>query len=86
MLTDEGGAILNERTGHWSYLTPTAASAVLILLSSTTEDQAAGQYADRYGISRDQAASDVRAVTDALIQQGVISRPPVRRSWWRWRR
>ncbi|MEV5680995.1 PqqD family peptide modification chaperone [Streptomyces sp. NPDC052179] len=83
VLTDEGGAILDERTGRWSYLTPTAASAVLFLLSSTTEDQAAEQYAERYGISRDQAANDIRTVTTALSGQGVTARSAVRRPRWR---
>ncbi|MFD4482366.1 PqqD family peptide modification chaperone [Streptomyces sp. NPDC058257] len=83
VLTDEGGAILDEHTGRWSHLTPTAASAVLLLLSSTTEDQAAEQYAERYGISRDQAANDIRTVVTALTEQGVTARSAVRRPWWR---
>ncbi|WP_145497521.1 hypothetical protein [Streptomyces sp. CFMR 7] len=83
MLTDEGGAILDELTGRWSYLTPTAVSAVLVLLSSVTESQAAEQYAERYGISHDQAINDIRTVTTALTEQGVTARS---RSGRRWRR
>ncbi|MGO4752908.1 hypothetical protein AB4212_30580, partial [Streptomyces sp. 2MCAF27] len=50
VLTDEGGAILNEHTGRWTYLTPTASTAVMLLLASTTQDEAASRFAERYGI------------------------------------
>ncbi|MGW4886568.1 hypothetical protein [Streptomyces murinus] len=93
VLTDEGGAILDEHTGRWTYLTPTATSAVMLLLSSITEAQAAGLYAEWYGIPGARAAADVRAVTAALTTQGiamptqgVATRAQNRRSWWRWRR
>ncbi|MCP9209173.1 PqqD family protein [Streptomyces cucumeris] len=89
VLTDEGGAILDEFSGRWSYLTPTAAAAVMILLAGTTERQAVEQYATRYGISTVQAAADVSTVADALISQGLAvteiastSRPRWLR-WWR---
>ncbi|BFO23103.1 hypothetical protein SHKM778_94910 (plasmid) [Streptomyces sp. KM77-8] len=35
VLTDEGGAILDERTGRWTHLTPTASAAVMLLLAGT---------------------------------------------------
>ncbi|OON80807.1 hypothetical protein [Streptomyces tsukubensis] len=83
VLTDEGGAILDESTGRWSYLTPSAASAVLLLLSSTTENQATEQYGERYGLSHDLAAKDIRMVTTALTRQGVTFGSAVRRPWRR---
>ncbi|MEZ7005020.1 PqqD family protein [Streptomyces sp. AD55] len=87
VLTDEGGAILSEQTGRWSYLTPTASAAVILLLASTTREEAAGQYAERYGIGVEQAASDVRTVAEALAVQGLAhdGQPPARprRRWWR---
>lgn len=87
VLTDEGGAILDERTGRWAHLTPTAAAAVMLLLASTSEYQAAEQYAVRYGIGTDQATADVRVVVHALTAQGLaITEPVSRRRWWRWRR
>lgn len=87
VLTDEGGAILDEHTGRWAHLTPTAAAAVMLLLASTTEDQAAEQYAARYSIGTDQATTDVRTVAHALTTQGLVVTEPVnRRRWWgRWR-
>ena len=85
VLTDEGGAILDERTGRWTHLTPTASAAVMLLLAGTTEEEAAGQYAERYGISGEHAAADVRTVTDALTAQGLaITEPASSRRWWGW--
>lgn len=84
-LTDEGGAILDERTGRWTHLTPTASAALMLLLAGTTEEEAAGQYAQRYGIDATQAAIDVRTVTDALTARGLAAAEPVARGrWWGW--
>lgn len=85
VLTDEGGALLDERTGRWTQLTPTASAAVMLLLSGATEEEAAGQYATRYGIGFEQAAADVRTVAAALTAQGLAIVDPVsRRRWWGW--
>ncbi|MFD9427357.1 MULTISPECIES: PqqD family protein [unclassified Streptomyces] len=87
VLTDEGGAILDERIGRWTHLTPTASAAVMLLLAGTTREEAAGQYAERYGIPAGQAGADVRAVADALTAQGLAATEPAsrrrRRGWWR---
>ncbi|MGW2324730.1 PqqD family peptide modification chaperone [Streptomyces sp. NPDC001700] len=84
-LTDAGGAILDERTGRWTHLTPTATAAVLLLLSCDTQQQAAQRYADRYGLTTEHAAADVRTVADALTAQGLtVARPAPQRRWWRW--
>lgn len=86
VLTDEGGAILNEQTGRWAYLTPTASAAVMLLAASTTQQEATDRYAERYGIGAGQATADVRAVAQALAAQGLAhggqepARP--RRRWW----
>ncbi len=84
VLTDEGGAILNERTGRWTYLTPTASAAVLFLLASSSEDQAAGQYATLYGLSPERAAADVHAIAGALTTQGIAGEPVAQPSGWGW--
>ncbi|KNB51910.1 PqqD family peptide modification chaperone [Streptomyces caatingaensis] len=85
VLTDEGGAILSERTGRWTYLTPTASAAVLLLLANDDEDRAAGQYAGLYELPAERAAGDVRAVCDALAGQGLVRTGTARRrrGWWR---
>lgn len=87
VLTDEGGALLDERTGRWTALTPTAAAAVTVLLATPTVDQAAARYADRYGIAPKQAAHDLEQVTDALCAADLILTQPiperVHRRWWR---
>lgn len=85
VLTDEGGALLDERTGRWTHLTPTASAAVMLLLAGATEEEAAGQYATRYGIGFEQAAADVRTVAAAHTTQGLATTDPVGRSrWWGW--
>ncbi|MFJ8345005.1 PqqD family peptide modification chaperone [Streptomyces sp. NPDC094153] len=89
VLTDEGGAILDERTGRWSYLTPTASAAVMLLLASTSEEEAAGCFAARYNLPGEHASADVHAVTEALAVQGLAhdgQRPARSRRWWKgWR-
>ncbi len=88
VLTDEGGAILNECTGRWTHLTPAASAAVMLLLSGTTQEEAARQYAERYGIPAEQALGDVRGVADALTAQGLATAaqtsPASGRRWWGW--
>ncbi|MBA6437484.1 MULTISPECIES: PqqD family protein [Streptomyces] len=87
VLADEGGAILDERTGRWTLLTATASAAVMVLLASTTEDQAAGQYATRYGIDAARATTDVHAVAHALTARGLaITEHAHHRRWWGWLR
>lgn len=86
VLTEEGGAILDERTGRWTQLTPTASAALLLLLASTTTEDAVAQYAERYFIPVDQAAADIRAVAGSLTVQGLarVDRARSRRRWgWR---
>ncbi|MDV9200157.1 hypothetical protein [Streptomyces sp. Wh19] len=55
VLTDEGGAILDERTGRWTHLTLTACAALMLLFAGATMKETAGQYAERYGIDAGQA-------------------------------
>ncbi|MFJ5926463.1 PqqD family peptide modification chaperone [Kitasatospora sp. NPDC092948] len=88
VLTDEGGAILSEQTGRWIFLTPTAAAAVLSLLASTTEAEAADRFAEWHGIDVWRAATDVRTVAEALAAQGLADDEPAAapRRWWKgWR-
>ncbi|MFT2019107.1 PqqD family protein [Streptomyces sp. 796.1] len=88
VLTDEGGAILSEQTGRWTHLTPTASAALMLLLTSTSQEEATDRYAERYGIGAGQAAADVRTVAEALVAQGLAlngqapARP--RRLRWGW--
>ncbi|MFB1044256.1 PqqD family peptide modification chaperone [Streptomyces chrestomyceticus] len=90
VLTDEGGAILDERTGRWTHLTPSACAALLLLLSGATEAQAASGFAERYGIGAEQAARDVRAVAHTLADRGLTADSPPgparSRRGGRWRR
>jgi hypothetical protein len=85
VLTEEGGALLNEHTGRWTGLTPTAAAAVMLLLANDSDEQAAAQYAGRYGIDVQQAGRDIQAVADTLSASGVVlNQPAPGRRGWRW--
>lgn len=85
VLTDEGGAILDEHSGRWTCLTPTASAAVMLLLASTTEEEAADRFAERYQIPGEQAAADVHTVADTLTKNKLANsgEAPSRRRWWR---
>ncbi|WP_438453151.1 PqqD family protein [Streptomyces asiaticus] len=89
-LADEGGALLDEHSGRWMYLTATAAAAVMLLRTCSSEEQAAVGYAQRYGIPTAQAAADVRTVAETLVAEGLATYggAPSRRRWrlWRWGR
>ncbi|QDY76884.1 HPr-rel-A system PqqD family protein [Streptomyces qinzhouensis] len=86
VLTDEGGAILDELTGRWTHLTPTAAAAVMLLLAGNTPAQAAVEYASRYRLTTDHARDDIRTVSNALTSAGLARKAPAphRRCWWGW--
>ncbi|MGW7641839.1 PqqD family peptide modification chaperone [Streptomyces decoyicus] len=87
VLTDDGGAILDERTGRWTQLTPTSSAAVMLLLAGGSEDDAARQYAARYGIDADQAAKDIAGVASSLTERGIATTTTATlRSRWRWGR
>ncbi|WP_432000175.1 PqqD family peptide modification chaperone [Streptomyces sioyaensis] len=84
VLTDEGGAILDERTGRWTQLTPTASAVAMLLLAGATKEQAASRFAERYGIGAEQATRDVRTVADTLAARGLTAADPPSHRWWRW--
>lgn len=87
VLAEDGGAVLNAGTGRWTHLTPVAAAAVMIMCSTNTEDEAAEQYAARYGLPVDRARVDLQTVRDALKAAGLTTTAPARgRRWRRWRR
>ncbi|MGW1326427.1 PqqD family protein [Streptomyces antibioticus] len=86
VLTDEGGAILGEHSGRWYFLTPTASAAVMLLLASTSQEEAADRFAERYGIGAERAATDVRAVARMLTAHGLTRDAAPPRACRRWRR
>ncbi|WP_328912031.1 MULTISPECIES: PqqD family protein [unclassified Streptomyces] len=90
VLTDDGGAVLNEHTGRWTHLTSTAAAAVMLLCASVTREEAAEQYAEHYGLTSSRAAADITTVADALTAAGLATdgqlttsrRRRFRWGWW----
>lgn len=79
VLTDDGGAVLDERTGRWTYLTPTGSAAVMLLLACNSVEQAAERYADRYSIAQDRAAADIAEVAKHLTARGLTAQERPRR-------
>ncbi|WP_016697755.1 MULTISPECIES: PqqD family peptide modification chaperone [Actinoalloteichus] len=82
-LTGEGGALLDERTGRWTYLSPSASMALRALLHSDSMEQASRVYADRYGVDPLVARSDLEQVVDAV--RGLLHQHRTsvrRRRWW----
>jgi hypothetical protein len=86
VLTEEGGVLLDERTGRWTQLTPTAAVALHLLLNHPGRDQAAAAYARWFGLPGEQAEQDLAAVARDLAARGLLAHPRPRRRrrrWWR---
>ncbi|MGD9484742.1 hypothetical protein WDH52_16025 [Streptomyces sp. TRM70308] len=88
VLTGEGGALLDAHHGRWTYLTPTAAAALAVLLTTDDMHRAVAEYAARYGLSPRQAADDLTGLWASLTHRGLTAVTPPRgrrrlRRWWR---
>lgn len=81
-LTAEGGVLLDERSGGWTFLAGSASIAAH-LLTTVDAEQAVTSYASRFRIPNEQASSDLKSVTDALTVAGKLIDDQPRRSAWR---
>lgn len=79
VLTDDGGAFINEHTGRWTQLAPTASAAVMLLLATDSEEEAAMRYAERYRIPPGRARADVTDVKTHLAACGLTASEDVPR-------
>lgn len=73
VLTDDGGVFLDERTGRWTQMTPTASAAVQLLLATDSPQEAAQRYAERYRIPPERAWADVTEVANRLAARGLTA-------------
>ncbi|WP_103529777.1 hypothetical protein [Streptomyces sp. SM12] len=79
-LSDDGGALLDERTGRWHQLTRPAAIAVHLLASEPPEE-AVNRYAEWLPERAEYAALDLAAAEEALRTRGLLAEGR-RRRWW----
>ena len=70
--TDYGTVLLDEDSGRYWNLNPTAALVVRSLLAGGTPEQAAQQLAERYQVAAETAGRDVRELLDGLRSAGLV--------------
>ena len=70
--TDYGIMLLDEDSGRYWNLNPTAALVLHTLLEGGTPDQAAHQLSERYAVEAAAAGRDVRELLDGLGAAGLL--------------
>jgi hypothetical protein len=70
--TDYGIMLLDEDSGRYWNLNPTAALVLRTLLDGGTPDQAADKLTERYAVEAAAAGRDVRALLDGLGAAGLL--------------
>jgi hypothetical protein len=70
--TDYGIMLLDEDSGRYWNLNPTAAVVLRTLLDGGTPDQAAGEISERYAVEAATAGRDVRELLDGLRAAGLV--------------
>ncbi|MBG0816446.1 lasso peptide biosynthesis PqqD family chaperone [Planomonospora sp. ID82291] len=70
--TDYGAVLLDERSGAFWQLNPTAALAVSRLSAGDTPEQAAAALAAEFEIGPEQALEDVQALVEDLRAAGLV--------------
>jgi hypothetical protein len=71
--TDDGMVLLDERTGRYWNLNPTAGRVVRALLNGATPEDAAAELAGRYpDVSAEQARADVEALLQSLTEARLV--------------
>jgi hypothetical protein len=72
--TDYGIMLLDEDSGRYWNLNPTAALALRSLLDGGTIDQTVQELTERYSVDAGTASRDVRALLDGLRSAGLVER------------
>ncbi|MDJ1136927.1 lasso peptide biosynthesis PqqD family chaperone [Streptomyces iconiensis] len=72
--TDDGTALLDEDSGHYWHLNPTAALVLRTLLEGGTRQLAARRLSETYEVDDDTAHQDVQELVDALTSAGLVER------------
>lgn len=71
--SEDGMVLLDERTGRYFQLNPTAAFVLKSLIDGATSEQAADALTVRYEVPLDQAVSDTRTLISALLTAKLAS-------------
>jgi DNA-binding MarR family transcriptional regulator len=72
--TDYGIMLLDEDSGQYWNLNPTAALALRSLLDGGTPDRAVQELTERYSVDAGTASRDVRELLDGLHSAGLVER------------
>jgi hypothetical protein len=72
--TDYGIMLLDEDSGQYWNLNPTAALALRSLLDGGTLDQTVQELTERYSVDAGTASRDVRELLDGLRSAGLVER------------
>jgi len=70
--TEYGVVLLDEDTGHYWNLNPTAAVALRTLLDGGSPAEAVRQLTERYTVDAASAGRDVQELVDGLRQAGLV--------------
>jgi Coenzyme PQQ synthesis protein D (PqqD) len=70
--TDYGIMLLDEDSGRYWNLNPTAALVLRTMLDGGSPDQAAGELSERYAVEAATAGRDVRELLDGLRAAGLV--------------
>lgn len=74
--TDYGIALLDEDSGEYWNLNPTAALVLRTLLGGGTPEQAAQELAEEYAVDAETAGRDVEDLVGGLHSAGLVAQPP----------
>jgi hypothetical protein len=72
--TEYGIVLLDEDTGRYWNLNPTAAHVLRLLLDGATPVEAVHQLTERYAVDAGAAERDVRELLDGLRSAGLVER------------
>ncbi len=72
--TDYGTVLLDEDSGRYWNLNPTAAVALRTLLDGGSAAEAVRQLTERYAVDAGTAGRDVQELVDGLRQAGLVER------------
>ncbi|MFD0688031.1 lasso peptide biosynthesis PqqD family chaperone [Actinomadura fibrosa] len=71
--TDYGAVLLDERSGDYWQLNPTAAAAVRLLAGGRSVEEAAERLAEEFDVDRSRALSDVQELVEALRSARLVA-------------
>jgi Coenzyme PQQ synthesis protein D (PqqD) len=72
--TDYGTVLLDEDSGQYWNLNPTAALVLQTLLAGGTPDQAVQKLTEQYAVDADSAGRDVQELLEGLRSAGLVER------------